>query len=602
MIGGPDPRPQRVAEEICALYKLKRLDVHVDVLLACGSANGGEGHEVAACAQRLEDQATFNAWPLELVVLHGHHAARSARSAGLLTSAGFRLGGKDREVVIVRDASEVGEGPEWSVLGSLRRKTLKAKYSSIAGLPELLWQTVESRCTGHAWRPRDGEWERVRGAAPFDRFEDHVQGVGWLSPFRPIRFWEYCVLDVDLHNAIQDREHEATVRKLKKLFKTSLFFTSSASGGLHVYVRLPPKTRYADAVVWLAEYLMLHSLLIHKSSPRRFAADTGPVATRIVEVPLHPPRLPFGFGSELDGFPDPAKAVARFERWLKAEDFTDFTAARTHVETHRGSTRGRWPWRAEWVRTYVNDLELEALAVPKPKALTPTDPWLPYVPRLARNAATLVTHGCLAFGTRTAVMDRIADALVQLVEPDEARVLLRYWVEHREHNSEDIHIAKRRVLDHADDLVKKKFAGRGVPTAVWVAVEAEIRQKYSAGVVHHDGLAENECLRAAFYILRLFYGDGRARRRRWQPLASSRRPLSSEVFGRALEHKDVGGLPVRRPNRDRVKHVHAALLHVGLIVQVADPDFVEGLAREFELNDLYWRKVRWSERLQYQPT
>ncbi len=556
---------------------------------------------MAACAQRLEDQATVNAWPLELVVLHGHHTARSARSAGLLTSAGFRLGGKDRAVVTVSEAAEVGVGPAWRALGAPRKRTVRAKFSSIDGLPELLRKMVQPRCTGFSWRTWLGDWERFPGQQPEPYlFEAHVQGRGWLSPFRPKGSWEYCVLDVDLHNAIQGGEHKATVSKLKKLFKKSLFFTSSASGGLHVYVRLPPGTAYADAVVWLAEFLMLHNLLIRKTPPGRFAVGSGPVATRIVEVPLHPPRLPFGLGSELRGFPDPVKAVTRFDQWLQAEDFTDFTAARTHVETHRASTRGRWPWRAAWVRTYVSDLELKAIGAPPQKSLEATDPWRPHLPHLARNVATLVTHGCLAFGTRTAVMDRIADALVQLVEPDEARVLLRYWVEHREHNSEDIHIAKDRVLEHADDLVKKKFARRGVPPDVWVAVEGDIRQKYSAGGMP-PGLTEEECLRAAFYVLGLFYGAA-ARRRRGQPLASSRRPLSSEVFGRALEHKDVGGLPVRRPNRDRVKHVHAALLHVGLIVQVADPDFVEGLAREFELNNLYWRKVRWFERLQYQPT
>ena len=291
-IGAPDVEPQRVASRICALYKVPTKAVHVDVLLACGPAIESEGHEVAACAQRLEDQATFNKWPLDLVVLLGHHTARCARLAGLLTTSGFRIGCKVLKSVIVRDATDVGNDRAWRVLGPSQPAS-KAMKMDVQHVAELLRRKVQQRCDGYSWRPLGGEWKRYKEEPPPTKaFTAHVNGQGWLAPFRPTKDWQYCVLDVDIHNAIQAAEFQATSDKLSALFKKSLFFTSSTSGGLHVYIRLPPRMPYARAAVWLTEFLFLHNILVRKSPPGPFAAGAGPLATRIVEVPVHPPRLP----------------------------------------------------------------------------------------------------------------------------------------------------------------------------------------------------------------------------------------------------------------------------------------------------------------------
>ena len=77
--GKRDPLLDKVAGRIASMFRLKATDVHADVLLACGSSTDGAPNEVAACAQRIDDQSSVNGWPLRLVVLLGDHTARMAR-------------------------------------------------------------------------------------------------------------------------------------------------------------------------------------------------------------------------------------------------------------------------------------------------------------------------------------------------------------------------------------------------------------------------------------------------------------------------------------------------------------------------------------------
>ncbi len=590
-IGKPDPLPALIARGIAFLYRLRPADIHVDTLLACGASGDAHAHDAAACAQRIEDQAVLGAWPVVLVVLVGERAARLARYAGLLTTSGFRLAGQPRPFVVVHEPWEVGVDAPWSALGTRRRLPESLQlYPSAEGV---LLDVVAGRCDGHAWRPIGGEWRRSYERPSAELVAAHVGGYGWLSPYRPVGAWPYVVIDVDLHNAIQYARYDSVLRKLDKLFKTSLVFQSSPTGGAHIYVRLPPDTTYAAGAVWLTEFLLVHGLLFEGTAPGPSATVRGNVATRLVDVPLHPPRLPFGIGSWLRGFPDPVKAVERFKRWLAAQDFGDFEGARSAVEAKRKG-RVRWTARARWARTYVHDLELEALGSPgRKKPLAAGDPWLPYLPRLAPSVAVLATNGCLAFGTRTGTMMRLAEALAEMVEPATARELLRYWVEEREHRSEDIHVAKEDVLAFADHLIDECFAGRGIPVRTWALAEAAVKKLYiaiGAGRAAPMALTEEECRRAAFHVLRLFY-----------EARHGCIVITAEQFGLALKRDDIGGLPVRRPNQARVESVRKAMKRL-LLTQTREPNYTSGKAGEYELGAPYWPPPPNGEPLLYQPT
>lgn len=575
-IGARDPRGDHVAQLIRNEFGLGAADVHVDTLLACGPSAEAHGHEVAACSQRLADQAEHERWCVELVVLVGARTAWLARQAGLLDSTSFHLEGLCAPAVVIEHASEVALDPAWSVLGTPSSSPGPQLFPAAA---DTLARLVDGTCRGHAWRPFDGEWRRSRKAPNRALVEAHVAGKGWLSPFRPVGAWPYCVLDVDLHNAMQWALYDGVLAHLKKLFPSSLFFQSSWSGGLHVYVRLPPGMEYADAAVWLTEAAFAEGLLLHTQSPGRFASVRGKVATRVVEVPLHPPRLPFGFGSRLLGVPNAARAVARFDRWLQESKHDDFDAAQVRARRKKAPVP-RWPQRAAWARTYVNELELEALGAPRPRELDASDPWSPLLSRLAPSVAVLATRGCLAFGTRTATMTRLADALAELVEPPDAERLFTYWIQHREHHSEDIHARQEDVVEFAKRLLQDAFASRGIPTTTWLAAKAAIHREYRlAQALRAPPLSinEEECRRAAFHVLRLFH---RARRGRLH--------ISAEQLGLALGRDKVGGVPVRRPNKSRVNDIRGALVRIGLVVEVARPDHKKRKAAEYELQAPFW--------------
>jgi len=203
-----------------------------------------------------------------------------------------------------------------------------------------------------------------------------------------------------------------------------------------------------------------------------------------------------------------------------------------------------------------------------------------------------VTDSCLAFGTRTATMTRLADALAEMVEPDLARNLLRYWVEHREHRSEDIHVAKEEVLAYADRLIESTFEGRGVPACIWATADAAVKNMYTSttpGQAAPLKLTEEECRRAAFHVLRLFYIKGKRETF-----------IAAEQFGLAFENKNIGGLPVQRPNQNRVEAVRIALERF-LIIQTRKHAYTDGKAREYKLAHSYWPPPPSGEPLVFQP-
>jgi hypothetical protein len=580
-IGAPDPLPARVAEQVCLRWKLATREVHIDVLVACGPSTDAHPHEAAACTQRLHDQGS--GWPTLLVVLVGDYTARLARLAGLLDDAGFRAGLARIPLVVIRDPDDVGVDPAWqTILG--RPTEPVAPAATHAGADALLWRLVDGTCVGSAWRPRSGEWTRKPGRKPrLGDVRSHVRGKGWLAPLRPTGFWPYCVIDVDVHNAIQLAEVERVRKELLQHCANSFFFQSSRSGGFHVYVKLPPDTRYAEGALWLAEFLATKRLLFTRVRAPHGASMGGAVATRLAEVPLHPPRLPFGLESVVL-HPRSMRPVEDFDDWLRAAPPVDYEAACAGVRRAGGPTvsDGRWPERAAWTRTYMADLELASVLVGAPGRLATSDPWSKYVSRCAPSLRRVIVDGCPAYGTRTGIMYRLAKALTELADLDEARDLVRHWVEHRRHYSEEIETAPADVLAFADRILTDEYKKRGgVPEAVWAHAEQLIQSYYlpQSGPWYRATatLPPDELRRAAFHVVRLFY------RKRQQVIV-----IVGEQFGIAIANNKVGALPTRRPNKAKVKTLSRSLCDAGVLKPAGAASFTSNRGASFELKPPLW--------------
>ncbi len=339
-------------------------------------------------------------------------------------------------------------------------------------------------------------------------------------------------------------------------------------------MKLPEGTPYAEGAVTMAEYLAKEDLLIGRVPSQR----TGDIFFRRVEVPAHPPRLPFGRGSEwLDG--SPTGAVADLAQWLTTAPASDYSRAKQDTEKAGARiVKGRWTERAAWVRTYIHNLELTAFPTRRTASLTVADPWAPLLPKLAPVVRDLVRTGCPAYGTRTAVMQRLADALAELVEPPVAGELLRHWVNHRDHKSEDIELDREAVLAAVDDFVDAAFADQGfVPETVWAVAEKNIDALYNASATPPPSLARDHCRRAAFNVMRLFYRGTRGVR-----------PIAGERFGLALKKERAGALPGRRPFRNQVAKVRETLVKLGLLREVTPADRHRHRAAVYELLPPYW--------------
>lgn len=580
-IGAPDPLPARIAERVRLRCNLAAGEVHVDVLVACGPSTDAHPHEAAACAQRLHDQGS--AWPTVLVVLVGDYTARLARLAGLLDADGFRMGLARTPVVVVRDPSDVGADPAWKKILGLPSKSA-VQPAAHAGAEALLWPLVNGTCDGSAWRPRDGEWRRKPATKPsFSDVESHVRGKGWLAPLRPTGFWPYCVIDVDVHNAIQLAEVERVRHELLRHFASSFFFQSSASGGFHIYVKLPPETSYAEGALWLAEFLAGKNLLITRIRPTHDASAGGAVATRLAEVPLHPPRLPFGLESVLL-HPRSKHPVKEFDDWLRSASPLDYETACTGVRRAGGPRvrDGRWPERAAWAQTYMADLEFGNVLVGVPRPLPASDPWSKYLSRCAPSLRRIIAEGCPAYGTRTGIMYRLAKALAELAEPDEARDLLRCWVEQRHHYSEEIETAPSDVLTFAEGILADEYKKRGgLPESVWAHAEQLIQIYYSPQlgpwIRAAATLPRDEFRRAVFHVIRLFY----LQRQRVIVIVG-------EQFGIAVANTKVGSLPTRRPNKSKVRELSRALGDASIVTLKGAANFLSGQGATYELQPPLW--------------
>ena len=240
------------------------------------------------------------------------------------------------------------------------------------------------------------------------------------------------------------------------------------------------------------------------------------------------------------------------------------------------AAKGRWPERAEWLRAHVLDLEVAALGG-ELKELDAADPWKSVVPKLCKPLQVIATCGCLAYGTRTTNMQQLSLALTHVVEPEQAKTLMRYWVEHRDHCSEDIQTEPARVLRASDEIVERQYKRQrraGVPVPVWRAIDNRIANYYK---VSQALLAEEGVRRAAIYVASLFFF--------WNKNIVF---ISSGYFGRSLQQKNFGAKPRKRPFKTKAAQLRELLLQVNIIREVTPADPKRHKAATYELLAPYW--------------
>jgi hypothetical protein len=144
----------------------------------------------------------------------------------------------------------------------------------------------------------------------------------------------------------------------------------------------------------------------------------------------------------------------------------------------------------------------ETSELPSPD-LPDTDPLDPLLPLLPLPVAKVAASGIPALGTRTRWTLALIEALSELEPPERVRVLVRYWLTHRDHQSVDLAVAHHRALRHAESQLDSFYKSHpGVPTRFWIHVEAVVRAQHA----QHPGLPPVDGLvKTAFAVMKIFY-------------------------------------------------------------------------------------------------
>lgn len=395
--------------------------------------------------------------------------------------------------------------------------TPKAPQSR-AGLPDRARQllAVLGKAGGSRVRHQD-DW-RTRPATPLT-LEDvrrHLAGGAQVGVFRPVGAWPWLALDVDRHDAIQTSNFDDTVARLRGHFPGAFLVNSSESGGVHVYVRLPPETTYETGALVLRAHLLTKNL--------RFASaplETGNVVrTELVEVKNHPPRLPFGLGSaQLDSPHCLADQLDAFVRWANTAPAADFERARDEVRSELGLGPGWGVFTRHRLRNWALTREVGRSS----QELASTDPWAPLLPQLPPHLRAVASAGVPAYGTRTHWTQELVVHLVGLVDMSQAERLMDYWIRARRHSSADIEEAPDVVRDDVQELVKRTYLrARGLPASHWRQIEHDVRLAIDKArrcpeVYPHlrapHALVTEEVLATAFFVALRFYRRGVCQRR-----------------------------------------------------------------------------------------
>lgn len=513
-IAAPDASPYRTASIIRASLGLEDGMVAIDTLAACGRGMP-TASDVAACGERIGEKATV-ATPM-FVVLLGKDAVRLATDAGYLMGTSWMTLGRPPVTAILaenaRDAvRQLVDTGQFNLVMPARPSfmNLASEFVSVLG-----------RAEGRAVLT-DGKWKRER-STPLARadVEEHLAGRNVAGAFRPKGPWPFVVVDVDVHNALQQKELDHTMAQLRAELPNSFVVQSSDSGGRHVYVRLPPDTRYDNAALWLRGFLVAKGLRFLEVE-----GSNGTLRSELTEVPNHPPRLPFGTGSRIPGSDKPlAEQAQRFLDWVRSNsDASDFEKALVFTRRHfriarrwSATTRARLKRRVE--RAETGEFRADT-TVPV------GDPWSPILASLPKRMRGAVTNGIPSYGTRTSWTQALVAELSGLVSKEEAYLLMEHWLlsTSRSHASEDLERDPALVLKQTRKVIKSQYRKlRGVPVRLWTTIEADVRSTLArvrmpnAGVSKHarngTSLPDEVVLATAFFIARGFYQYGRKERR-----------------------------------------------------------------------------------------
>jgi len=305
------PRHMLAVERIQDQLGLDYTQCVPDVLVACG-LGAATADSAAVCSRRFGEQKCRP----RVVALHGQAALRLATRAGLIHDRAFGPVGIEPVPFVVVDDQTLDLT---ELAAALERQWTAPQPRLVEPVPlglELAMldalgahkghrRLVQQRNGGRAWKtqvggPRVQEAARVSSETSSscckltpEVVARHLAGNEPAAAFMPRGQWPFVVIDIDLHNALQLDCFDDTFKTARLQFKDALFVRSSDSCGLHVYLPLPTGTQYGEAAIIMRTWLALNGW---RWSERE--SSTGQkVRAELMEVPEHPPRLPFGPGS-----------------------------------------------------------------------------------------------------------------------------------------------------------------------------------------------------------------------------------------------------------------------------------------------------------------
>lgn len=455
--GVADPTVLRLAERIRVDLRLAPEDCIADVLVACGMGDVRADH-VAACSFRFAARKA----PLRLtaIAFADVDAERLAQRAGLHDGTWWLDGPLHGTPVypLARDYR-----------GSLEAIGRLLGPSHLIAPAHLTQVSPPDRTTkrflnalgdheGCRIRSPDGAWAtHVRRRLDVVGVHGHLSGGPIVAPFRPEGPWPYVVVDVDRHNAVQEREFIQTCKRIRKLFPRSLEVVSSASEGRHFYIRLPPEITYVRAALVIGTYLAREGVM--------WSAELA-TRTQLLEVPEHPPRLPFGAGSRLAQPPGRGITdIQAFLDFLQRANHRDFSRAEAKVYADLKLRKGKWArGYREKARRHILRAELRGHAFVD---LPHDDPWHAILANLDAPHRIVAATGVPSYGSRTRWTLLLSKALRRLVGPEDARELLLFWLRRRSHRSEDIALRLASAERQTFEIVRRTYRRGGVPERAW---------------------------------------------------------------------------------------------------------------------------------------
>lgn len=483
-VGFPDPVLLDEVAHLRDVLGLSASECVADTLLACGLGTQPTGDHAAACAQRFVHQASRAAVPAVVVLRDGQTLA-VARDAGLVDPREQRWhpvgGGRPSKLFV--GSSSWGRtvrrlARELKITIARHQPFARVDAAAATAAADRLLGALEDH-DGRATKTLHGGWQRERaGKLKVADVADHLAGKRYVAPFKPRFFWPYVVVDIDRHNAVQALRFDDTVKKAIRALPGALAVRSSASGGVHLYVRVRPGFFYKTAAAIVRMHLTLAGVRWARIPASGLRYDV-----ELTEVPDQPTRLPFGMGSYLLT-PGLSPSTLRLEDevdafvgYVKGKDFQAFAAAEKAVRTELGLKGAGWQRsKLGKVERWLLDDEVGDLPA---VSLPANDPFFPLLAQLPPAVARVASAGVPAVGTRTRWMYRLIQHLADRAPPEEVERLLRHWLRSRSHQSTDIERDPRRVERQLTAMLTLFYRKRrGVPAQVWQYVAASVRSHF----------------------------------------------------------------------------------------------------------------------------